>query len=166
MKTKLFLMILTLAFISMSCEKITLENMSVKQYIKLLKTGSYGFIELPPFDSEDIPELLKYVDDTQLIKNFPINPSSSFYVPDCELGIYTLWTIESIRVCSIVADAHPFRFPSGTPTLRFKIADSGVLDSDIARQAASLAYKDWWNSNNDFQLIKNTNPLESTEYRW
>jgi hypothetical protein len=150
----------------MSCEKITLENMSVKKYIKLLKSGSYDFIDLPPFDSKDIPELLKYVDDTQIIKNFPINLSSSLHVPECELGIYTLWTIESIRVCSIVADAHPFRFPSATPLLRFKIADSGVVDNEIAHPAASEAYKDWWNSNNDFQLIKNTNPLENTEYKW
>lgn len=140
--------------------------MSVNKYIKLLKTGSYDFIDLPPFDSNDIPELLKYVDDTQVIKNFPINPSSSFYLPDCELGIYALWTIESIRVCSIVADAHPFRFPSGTPTLRFTIADPGIIDNDVAHQDASEAYKDWWNSNTDFQLIKNTNPLENTEYRW
>jgi hypothetical protein len=161
-----FFMILILTFCVTSCEKITLENMTVKKYIHLLKSGSYDFIELPPFDSGDIPELLKYIDDNQIIKNFPVNPSSSLIGPDCKLGVYALWTIESIRVCSIVADGHPFRFPSGNPILIFKIADSGVPDNDIAHQTVSNAYKDWWNSNNDFQQIKNTNPLENTDYRW
>ena len=86
--------------------------------------------------------------------------------PDCKLGVYALWTIESIRVCAIVADGHLFRFPSGNPILIFNMADSGVLDNDIAHQAAAKAYRDWWNSNIDFQSIKNTNPLENTDYRW
>jgi hypothetical protein len=149
-----------------SCEKIALENMTVKQYISLLKSGDYDYIELPPFDSNDIPELMKYIGDNQIIKNFPVNPSSSLFVPDCKLGIYAMWTIESIRVCSIVADAHPFRFPSGNPILMFKDSGSGTFDSDIAHQEAVKAYQDWWNSNSNFQQIKNNNPLESTIYRW
>lgn len=158
--------ILILALFVTSCEKITLENMSVKKYISLLKSGDYNYIELPPFDSQDIPELLKYTNDNTLITNFPINPNSSFIGPDCKLGIYALWTIESIRVCSIVADAHPFRFPSGNPILMFKDPGSGTLDSDLAHQTAATAYQDWWDSNSDFQQIKNINPLDNTDYRW
>jgi hypothetical protein len=160
------LTILLLAIFMTSCEKIALENLTVKKYISLLKSGDYDYIELPPFDSKDIPELLKYIDDNQLITNFPINPTSSFIGPDCKLGDYALWTIESIRVCSIVADAHPFRFASGNPILMFKNSGSGTFDSDIAHQAAVKAYQDWWDSNSNFQQIKNINPLDNTAYKW
>jgi hypothetical protein len=165
MKTRT-ITILILAIFMTSCEKIMLENMTVNKYISLLKSGDYDFIELPPFDSKDIQELLKYIDDNQLITNFPVNPTSSLIGPDCKLGDYAMWTIESIRVCSIVADAYPFRFPSGNPILMFKDSGSGTFNSDIAHQEAVKAYQDWWNSNSNFQLIKNINPLESTKYRW
>jgi hypothetical protein len=158
--------ILILAIFMTGCEKITLENMTVKKYISLLESGRYDYIELPPFDSKDIPELLKYIEDNQLIKGYPINPTSSFIGPDCKLGVYALWTIESIRVCSIVADAFPFRFPSANPILMFKNSNAGVFDDEIAHQTAVKAYRDWWNSSIDYQQIKNLNPLDTTAYRW
>ena len=160
------LTILILAIFMTSCEKIALENMTVKKYISLLKSGRYDYIELPPFDSKDIPELLKYINDSQVITNFPISTTSSFIGPDCKLGVYALWTIESIRVCSIEGETHLFRFPSGNPILIFKDSGSGTLDSDIAHQAAAKAYQDWWDSNSNFQQIKNINPLDNTDYRW
>jgi hypothetical protein len=166
MKTRTFT-ILILAVILTSCEKVTLENMSVDKYIRLLKSGNYDYIELPPFNSDDIPGLMKYIDDKQIIENFPVNPVSSLYAPDCNLGIYAIWTIESIRVSSIVADAQPFRFPSLIPALMFRNPDfSGIVDTDLVHQEVVKAYQDWWNSNSNFQQIKNIDPLESTEYRW
>jgi hypothetical protein len=165
MKTRT-ITILILAVILTSCEKVILENMTVDKYIRLLKSGNYDYIELPPFNSDDIPELMKYIDDKQIIENFPHNPVSSLYAPDCKLGIYAIWTIESIRVCSIVADAHLFRFPSLIPALMFRDSGSGTLDNDLAHKEAVKAYQDWWNSNSNFQQIKNKDPLETTEYRW
>jgi hypothetical protein len=165
MKTRTII-ILIFVFFMTSCEKVTLENMSVKKYISLLKSGSYDFIGLPPFDSKNIPELLKYADDDQLIKDFPINPTSSFVGPDCKLGVYVLWTIESIRVCSVIADQFPFRYPSGNPILIFKNSNTGIFDNQIAHQTAVKVYRDWWSSNSDFHQIKNINPLDATDYRW
>jgi hypothetical protein len=165
MKTRTYTLLI-LAVVLTSCEKIALENMTVEKYIRLLKSGNYAYIELPPFDSDDIPELMKYINDNQEIENFPVNPVSSLTAPDCNLGIYAMWTIESIRVSSIVADAHPFRFPSLIPALMFRNPGSGTLNNDLAHQEAVKAYQDWWNSNSNFQQIKNIDPLESTEYSW
>jgi hypothetical protein len=165
MKTNIII-ILILSFLMTSCEKSKLENMTVKKYIKLLESGSYEYMELPPFDSKDIPELLEYVDDTQLIKDFPVNPTSSLIGPDCKLGVFALWTIESIRVCSISTDRLFYRFPSANPILMFKDYNSSVFDEEIAYQTAVKAYQDWWSSNNDFLQIKNINPLDTTDYKW
>lgn len=166
MRRNAFLITLTFVFVTTSCKRIALDNMSVKTYIKLLKSESYDFIELPPFDSKDIPELLTYIDENQIIKNYPVNPSSSFIGPDCKLGVYALWTIESIRQCSIIADQFIGRFPSGNPILMFKNSSTDIFDSELAHQTAVQTYRDWWNSNTDFGQIKNINPLGNTLYRW
>jgi|WetSurMetagenome_2_1015567.scaffolds.fasta_scaffold06539_1 hypothetical protein len=166
MKTKLFLMILTLTFFTMSCEKVTLENMSVKKYINLLKTESYDFMELPPFDSKDIPELLTYASDDQILNSYPHNPVSSLFVQECRLGVYVLWTVESIRKSSIDEKTSFGRFPSLNPILSLKTNSDGTFDPDKSHQETAQAYLDWWNSSDDFEQIKNINPLDGTDYVW
>jgi hypothetical protein len=105
-------------------------------------------------------------DDYQLIEKHPVNPVSSFMGPDCTLGVYALWTIESIRVCSVVANSHPFRFPSSHPILMFRNPGSATFNKETAHQAASKAYNDWRNSNRNYRLIKNTDPIVNTDNGW
>jgi hypothetical protein len=130
-----------------SCEKTTLDNMDVKTYVKLLKSGNYdfnnsnGLPDLPPFKSTDIPELLTYANDVQII---------------------TKWTVESIR---LTADKPFGRFPSMSPTLRIKGSEQ-IADVIIAHPIAYEAYLDWWNSNIDFKQLRNKNPLVNTNYSW
>lgn len=173
MKTKTLIMILALIFVSTSCEKTTLNNINVKTYIKLLKSGSYdlkgsnGLPDLPPFEPKEIPELLTYATDKQIITGFPHNPISSFFEPDCRLGIYVLWTIESVRQVSTGVNRPLGRFPSLNPILGNKTSGSYyTVDNDTIHQVAFRAYQDWWNSNDDFEQIKNINPLENTNYGW
>jgi len=159
-------MILSFTFSTSGCKKITLDSMSVKTYIKLLKSESYDFIELPPFDYRDIPELLTYASDDLVLKSYPHNPVSSLFSEECRLGVYVLWTIESIRKSSI-DEKHAFgRFPSLNPILSFKTAGNNPIDPDKSHHEATQAYSEWWNSNEDFDQIKNINPLERTDYTW
>jgi hypothetical protein len=164
MKSTLFAL-LACTLIMSGCERMTPENMSVRAYINLLKTGSYDYMDLPPFDSRDIPELLWYASDDFILKSYPPNPISSFYSEDCILGVYVLWTIESIRKSSIEEKAPFMRFPSLNPILALKVPGDTPVDPVKAHKEAVKAYADWWNSG-DFEQIKNTNPLESTDYFW
>lgn len=57
---------------------------TVEKYIELLKANQYESTNLPAFTYNEIPELLKYRNDTQIITNFPHNPISSLYGPECK----------------------------------------------------------------------------------
>ena len=174
MKTKIVLLLLTFVFISISCEKDTVDNITVKEYVKLLKSGNYnlqnsnGFPDLPAFEPTDIPDLLSYANDKQIITNFPHNTLSSYFEPNCRLGVYVLWTIESIRLVS--NDSKKLflgRFPSLNPIIGIKeICSYDTVDNDTIHQATVQAYTNWWNSNSDFEQIKGINPLEDTIYGW
>ena len=168
MKTKTFALICSLIFVPLSCEKTTLDNMSVRTYVKLLKSGNYdfnnskGLPDLPPFKSTDIPELLTYANEVQIITQYPHNPISSYIGPDPRLGVFILWTIESIR---INGNRSFGRFPSMSPTLGSK-GSQQLADVNTAHPIVYQAYLDWWNSNNDFEQLRNINPLENTNYTW
>lgn len=82
-------------------ENIAPGNLSVEKYVELLETGKYDTIGLPSFTYKDIPGLLKYRNNKQIIIDFPVNPFSSFAGYECKLGVYVLWTIESIRAVAI-----------------------------------------------------------------
>ena len=73
------------------------QNVNVEQYIDLLIKGKYTGMELPSFTAADIPKLLEYRSSPQKISNFPQNWISSSITNECTLGMYVLWTIESIR---------------------------------------------------------------------
>ena len=155
-----------------SCDKNDSEenyNAGVENYIKLLKSGSYESYELPPFSSDDIPALLQYRNDELIIHDFPRNGISSLYGPDCTLGMYALWTIESIRAVAIDSNYLIGRFPSLNPILAFREADElELIDDDLAHAVAAQAYYNWWENNKrkDFDTFKNIDPLANTKYRW
>lgn len=168
MKTKTFVFFITIIFISSSCEKPTLENMDVKTFVKLLKTGDFdfknsmGLPDLPPFQSTDIPELLKFANEDQIIKKYPQNPISSYIGPDPKLGVFILWTIESIKI----ADDRPYgRFPTMHPTIRIRFTELAA-DVNVAHPTVYQAYVDWWNSDTDFEQIRDIDPLENTDFAW
>jgi len=141
----------------------------VEKYIELLKANQYDSINLPAFTYKDIPALLKYRNETQIITNFPHNPVSSLYVPECKLGIYVLWTIESIRAVAIHSEHLVMRFPSQNPILALSSAEELTLVySDESHKVAANAYFDWWESNkqNDFTRFENIDPLQGTGFKW
>ena len=162
MKTKTFLLILSLIFLLTGCEKIALDNMSVRKYIKLLKSDSYDYNDLPAFNSSDIQELLKYADDDQIITKYPHNPISSLIGEDPRLGVLVLWTVESIRLSP---NGPIGRFPSSIPGF-WNIKIQEPVDINIVHPLVSQAYKTWWNLNTDFEQLKLINPLENTDYSW
>jgi hypothetical protein len=55
-------------------------SLDVPSFIDLLKAGRYKTFMLPAFTPADIPELLKYRNETVLIRNFPFNPFSSYAI--------------------------------------------------------------------------------------
>jgi len=168
MKTSTFALFITLFFVLTGCEKTTLENMDVKTYVKLLKSGDFdfnnskGLPDLPPFQSTDIPELLKYANEEQIITKYPHNPISSYIGPDPRLGVLILWTIESIKI----NDDRPYgRFPTMHPTIRTKFSELAA-DVNVAHPIVYQSYLTWWNSNSNFEEIRDIDPLENTDYAW
>jgi len=155
-----------------SCDKNEsedLNNVSVERYIELLKEGKYESLELPEFTSKDIPELLKSRNDNLMIMNFPINGISSLSLTECKLGMYVLWTIESIRSVAINSESLIGRFPSQNPILALRnSAELDLVYDDESQETAAKAYFDWWEENKDkeFDEFKNIDPLIETEYWW
>ncbi len=171
MKTLRILLVMITLLILSDCkyDSDLYVNLNVENYIELLKSNSFDSITLPAFTSNDIPALLKYRNENQIISNFPHNPFSSLYGPECKLGMYVLWTIESIRAVSINSEYLIMRFPSQNPVLALRNSDRLELVFDDTSHAISAkAYFDWWNDNSmkDFDEFKNIDPLDSTDYKW
>lgn len=143
-------------------------NMSVERYIELLKAGKYEHWQLPDFSSGDISKLLTYRNDTQMISNFPVNPISSSWNPEISLGMYVLWTIESIRARSVEAGELIGSFPSQNPVVKNREDFSYVEQNQQIQIEVADAYFEWWESNKgkDFSQFHQIDPLGSTEYRW
>jgi hypothetical protein len=144
-------------------------NPNVEKYIQLLKGNQYDSINLPAFTYQDIPALLNYRTETQTISDFPKNGISSYYMPNCTLGMYVLWTIESIRAVAINSKSLMMRFPSQNPILAFRNSQELKMAFDNSSQdIAAQAYFDWWNDNTrkDFNQFKNIDPLQKTNYKW
>lgn len=170
MKTlKTFILLITLVGLISCADNKEISNVSVDRYIELLKANQYDSINLPAFTYNDIPALLKYRNETQVIKNFPHNGISSLYAPECTLGMYVLWTIESIRAVSINSEYLILRFPSQNPilALRDSIGFDLVYD-EASHEIAAKAYYDWWENNKqkNFNEFKNIDPLTGTKYKW
>jgi hypothetical protein len=155
-----------------SCDKNEPEkasNITVEKYIELLKSNSYDSLNLPSFSSTDIPALLEYRNETQIITNFPHNPISSLFYPECTLRMYVLWTIESIRTVSTDSKYLILRFPSQNPVFALRNSTEFHLITDTeSENIAAQAYFNWWENNKqiDFDEFKFIDPLINTDYRW
>ena len=149
------------------CEKRNQINLAVENYIDLLKSGQYNSLRLPAFTPADIPALLMYRNEEQIITDFPNNPISSLWDPECRLGVYVLWTIESVRATSINSEYLIMGFPSQNPVLALRDTEGLDLVKDKkSHEMAAGAYYDWWYSENDFYKIKYIDPLITTNYQW
>lgn len=160
-------MAVVLSLCSNGCEKEKQINLDVDNYIDLLKSGKYDSLRLPAFTPADIPALLMYRNEGQIITDFPHNPISSFWNPECRLGVYVLWTIESIRATSINSKYVVMGFPSLNPMLALKNTEDLDLVEDVeSHEKAAKAYYDWWYSDSSYDIIKSIDPLINTEYKW
>ena len=166
---KAFIVLMMLVGIISCNDNNVIRNISVYRYTELLKANQYDSINLPAFTYDDIPALLTYRNDTQVITNFPHNGISSLYAPECKMGMYVLWTIESIRAVSINSEYLIMRFPSQNPILALRDSTGLQLVSDDAsHEIAAKAYYDWWENNKgkNYNEFKNTDPLTGTAYKW
>ena len=172
MKTFRISVLVILLFSLLSCNKDDvgdINNIEVDKYIEMLKAGEYEFLKLPPFTAQDIPALLQYRNENQVITNFPRNMISSLMMPECKLGMYVLWTIESIRKDLIKTENVLGSFPSQNPVLGLRYSEElQLVTSEESHAVAAKAYFDWWNENKhkDFDAFKNIDPLAETDYRW
>jgi hypothetical protein len=172
MKTLKLILALVIVIGLAGCDKRTdneLSNLTVERYVALLKANQYDSLNLPAFTYKDIPALLAYRNETQLIQNFPQNGISSLLGPDCTLGMYVLWTIESIRAVAINSNLLILRFPSQNPILALRDATEMTLVYDnTSHETVAKAYNDWWENNKQkaFNDFKNIDPLTGTSYKW
>ena len=145
-----------------------LSKVSVEEYIELLKKGKYDSTDLPIFSYQDISALLEYRNETQTITDFPSNGISSFGMSECALGMYVLWTIESIRAVAINSEYLIGRFPSQNPIVQQREEPFDLKSGVEIQEIISSAYYDWWkeNENKNFNEFKNIDPLAETDYRW
>ncbi len=171
MKT-LKILIFCISLISiLGCDKDEteeLKNVDVEKYVEQLKTGEYESPDLPAFSYKDIPALLVYRNETQIITVFPHNGISSLWMPECSLGMYVLWTIESIRAVAIDSEYLIGRFPSQNPIVQQREEPFDLESGNEIQELVSKAYYDWWNENKykEFSSFCNIDPLLETEYRW
>ncbi len=170
MKTlKTFILLVAFAGLISCNDNKEISNLTVDRYVELLKANQYDSINLPAFTFNDIPALLKYRNETQVITNFPHNGISSLYAPDCTLGMYVLWTIESIRAVAIDSKYLIMRFPSQNPILALRDSTELKLVTDeTSHQTTAKYYYDWWENNKkkNFNEFKNIDPLIETKYKW
>jgi len=166
MKSPVRLIILALVFGLIGCEK-QIYNPAVDTYINQLKSNSYEAFELPAFQPSDIPALLNYRNETMVITNFPHNGISSLMAPECKLGMYVLWTIESIRAVEVNSKYLIGRFPSQNPILALRASTELklVYDNNSQNEAAK-AYYQWWHAIYIFNDKMKSDPLAETDYRW
>ena len=171
MKT-LSILIFCVSLISiLGCDKNEsedLKNLDAEKYVEQLKNGEYESFDLPPFTYKDIPALLEYRDETQIITDFPHNGISSLRMPECSLGMYVLWTIESIRAVAIDSEYLIGRFPSQNPIVQQREEPFDLESGNEILEMVSKAYYDWWedNKHKNFDNFKNIDPLSDLEYRW
>jgi hypothetical protein len=174
MKNTILIFLIYLVSINgnISCDKNELEkanNLTVEKYIELLKSNSYDSLNLPAFSYTDIPTLLEYRNETQIITNFPHNPISSLFRPECSLRMYVLWTVESIRAVATDSKYLIMRFPSQNTVLALRNATEFQMITDSESEIiAAQVFFDWWENNKQksFDEFKFINPLADTDYCW
>lgn len=161
-------LIAILAIFSSCSDNSESPKMSVERYVSQLKAEKYDNTELPNFNANDIEKLLTYRNETQKISNFPRNPISSSITIESTVGMYILWTIESIRARSFGSEFLIGTFPSQNPVVKNKETLEFVDQTNLIQQEIANSYYDWWESNKskDFSEFNQIDPLEETVYRW
>jgi hypothetical protein len=87
---------------------------------------------------------------------------------ECRLGIFVLWTIESIRAVSIDNPILIMNFPSQNPVLALRHSEElQIVLSESSHDIAAKAYFEWWENNKkkNFDRFNYTDPLKDTEYK-
>ena len=171
MKTLKILILCVSLFSIVGCDKDEseeLKNLDVEKYVEQLKNGEYESFDLPEFTYKDIPALLEYRNENQIITDFPHNGISSLWMPECSLGMYILWTIESIRAVAIDSEFLIGRFPSQNPIVQQREEPFDLESGNEIQEMISKAYYDWWedNKHKNFDNFKNIAPLSDLDYRW
>jgi len=169
MKTLIYSILCIILLSFFGCQdKSDPPTMSVERYIDLLKAGKYDYSELPLFTSKDIPSLLVYRNENPMISNFPTNRISSAWTPDIALGMYVLWTIESIRARAIGSEYLIGTFPSQNPVVEKRVDLEVIEQSNEVRSTVATTYFEWWETNKDkeFDEFNKIDPLKITEFRW
>jgi hypothetical protein len=88
-------------------------------------------------------------------------------VPECRLGMYVLWTIESVRAVQINSERLVGRFPSLNPILALNAASQmELVNDDKSQMEAAKAYYEWWYSAYLLSDKMRMNPLKNTDYSW
>lgn len=165
----LFAVLVVFAFTNCSEETLDYNNPDVGLFVKQLKAGSYhtkndkGVVEVPHFTEKDIPELLSYAENLDVIPAFPsvYNTNSG----KIRLGECILWVVEGIRLgfpasmgCKMV-EAN-----AGNYEAIYFLSDAEVLD-------AAARYRRWW-ENRQYPRTAWTidpcynEPLCGSGYRW
>ncbi len=172
MKTLKILIFCVSLSIIVGCDKDKSEELNksidVEKYVEQLKKGEYESFHLPEFTYKDIPALLEYRNDNQIITDFPHNGISSLWMPECSLGMYILWTIESIRAVAIDSEFLIGRFPSQNPIIQRREEPIDLESGNEIQELISKAYYDWWQNNKhqNFDNFKNIDPLSGLDCRW
>ncbi|MEK6478786.1 DUF4943 family protein [Catalinimonas sp. 4WD22] len=156
-----------------SCEEDESEQLKneVEQYMADLQAGKLdNAIELPPFTLEAIPTLLQYSENKLVITRFPRNPISSSITPECTVGLYALWIVESIRLRYAQPD-EPLvgRFPSLNPNLaRSSTFVFNPEEREMAQDTAAAAYQAWWQRSQtlDYSSLMEIDPLQNSDFYW
>ncbi len=135
----------------------------VDTFIEDLKQSSTKIV-IPDFDVNDIAELLNFRNDQFITSNFPVNPLSSYYMEEVTVGMYVLWTIESVRMEEI-KDPNFYLFASLNPRVLTE-STGATVDQNMILHDVAKAYFDWWNSNLPIEDKLKINPLQVLDLRW
>jgi len=136
----------------------------VDMFIDVLKEDSTENLESPKFTVDDISELLDYRNDELIISKFPRNPLSSLYMEDVEVGMFVLWTIESLRM-EAIDDPNFYLFASLNPRV-IRVSTSELLDQNNILPIVAEAYFEWWNSSLTTEEKLEMYPLEGMDLKW
>ena len=162
MKTLFFYIIACLFLVC--CSKKSNDLSMVDMFIDVLKEDSTENLESPKFTVDDISELLDYRNDELIISKFPRNPLSSLYMEDVEVGMFVLWTIESLRM-EAIDDPNFYLFASLNPRV-IRVSTSELLDQNNILPIVAEAYFEWWNSSLTTEEKLEMYPLEGMDLKW
>lgn len=169
MKTKLFIVSISLMLMGASCQKdeLDMKNPDEDQFVSILKGGNYfekvGY-ELPDFSEKHIAGLLSYLMDTTHLDQFPTNPLSSKYTNPKVLNECLFWIIDGIRFGT--------KYPSLEPCLIDTSTYSSVTGytrvSGKKLIEISTLYINWYNeyTKNPTEARKKKNLFQNTPYKW